>query len=114
MGGRQILDAILVANEVVDSRKKKEEPSILCKLDLEKVYDHVNWEFLDFICKRWDSGVKWRRWINVCISTAKFSNLVNGNPFGFFGSSRGLRQSILYPRCYSFWISGNGSIEQKY
>lgn len=34
--GRQILDASLVVNEVVDSRRKQGETAILCKLDLEK------------------------------------------------------------------------------
>lgn len=32
------MDAALVANEVVNSMKKKGEPRILCKLDLEKAY----------------------------------------------------------------------------
>ncbi|XP_019237633.1 PREDICTED: uncharacterized protein LOC109217815 [Nicotiana attenuata] len=40
--GRQILDAALVANELVDSRRKNKEPDLLCKLDLEKAFDHVN------------------------------------------------------------------------
>ena len=40
--GRQILDASLIANEVIDSILKKNCCGILCKLDIEKVYDHVD------------------------------------------------------------------------
>ncbi|RVW67586.1 hypothetical protein CK203_063027, partial [Vitis vinifera] len=62
--GRQILDASLIANEVIDSWQKRKEKGLICKLDIEK----------------------------ACISTAKFSVLVNGVPAGFFPSSKGLRQ----------------------
>lgn len=47
--GRHILDGILVANEHVDNIVKCSRNDSLCKLDLEKTYDHVNWDFLDII-----------------------------------------------------------------
>jgi hypothetical protein len=37
-------------------------------------------------------GSKWIRWIHMCISTVRFSVLINGTPAGFFNSSRGIRQ----------------------
>ena len=40
--GQQIMDATLIANEVVDSLIRRKEKGILCKLDKEKAYDHLN------------------------------------------------------------------------
>ena len=39
---RQILDAALIANEAIDSMLKRNESGALCKLDIEKAYDHLN------------------------------------------------------------------------
>ncbi|RVW40176.1 LINE-1 retrotransposable element ORF2 protein [Vitis vinifera] len=90
--GRQILDAVLIANEAIDSALKNNESGILCKLDIEKAYDKVDWNFILTVMQKMGLGEKWIRWIKWCISTASFSVLVNGTPTGFFQSSRGLRQ----------------------
>ena len=65
-------------------------PGVIIKLDIEKAYDHVSWSALFYLMERMGFGKKWGRWMKMCISTARFSVLVNGA--GFFGSSRGLRQ----------------------
>ncbi|RVW99087.1 LINE-1 reverse transcriptase-like [Vitis vinifera] len=44
--GRQILDASLIANEVVDYWQKRKEKGLVCKLDIEKAYDSISWSFL--------------------------------------------------------------------
>ena len=90
--GRQILDAVLIANEAIDSTLKNNESGILCKLDIEKAYDKVDWNFILTIMKKMGFGEIWIRWIRWCISTASFSVMINGTPTGFFQSSRGLRQ----------------------
>lgn len=42
VGGRQILDAVLMANECVDSRLRQRMARIMCKLDIKKAYDNVS------------------------------------------------------------------------
>ena len=88
--GKQILDSVLIASKCIDSRLKSGVPSVLCKLDVEKAYDHVSWDFLMYMLQRCGFLEKWRKWIRYCISTIKFSILINGSLSDFFGSSRGL------------------------
>jgi hypothetical protein len=61
-------------------------------MDLEKAYDHVNWDFLLYTMRRCGFGGKWCLWIAHCIYFVRFLVLVNGSPNGFFSSSHGLRQ----------------------
>jgi len=92
VGERQILNAVLIANELIDSRVKLGRAGVVCKLDIEKVYDHVNWNFLIYILKRTGFRGRWIGWIRYYISSSSFAVLVNGLPTDFFLPSRGLCQ----------------------
>ena len=90
--GRQIMDASLIANEVIDAMEKRKEKGILCKLDIKKAYDQIYWNFILTVLKEMGFGNKWIGWIKWCISTVSFSVLLNGSPMGNFQSSRGLKE----------------------
>lgn len=72
-----------MANECLDSQLREGIPGVICKLDIEKAFDHVNWDFLFYMLKRCSFGARWCSWIRHCVSTPCFSILVNGTPAGF-------------------------------
>jgi len=43
LGGRGLLDSILVANEIMDYLRKEKTCGVLVKVDFEKAYDSVDW-----------------------------------------------------------------------
>ena len=88
----QILDAVLIANEVVDEKRRSGEEGVVFKIDFEKAYDHVEWGFLDHVLQRKGFSQKWRSWMRGCLSSSSFAILVNGNAKGWVKASRGLRQ----------------------
>ena len=90
--GRQILNATPVANEAFDSILRSKKGVVLCKLDIEKSYDHVDCFCLCLVLEKIGLGSKWIGWIRWCISTASFSLLFNGTPAGFIKNTRVLRQ----------------------
>ena len=47
--GKPILDSVLIAFKCIDSRLKSGVPDVLCKLDVEKAFDHVSWDFLMYM-----------------------------------------------------------------
>ena len=61
--GRHILDAVLIANELVDSTMRRKEQGMICKLDIEKAYDNISWEFLYQVMNRMSFGSWWLSWI---------------------------------------------------
>ncbi|RVW16209.1 Transposon TX1 uncharacterized 149 kDa protein [Vitis vinifera] len=90
--GRQILDAVLIANEIVDERRRSGEEGVVFKIDFEKAYDHVKWDFLDHMLEKKGFSPRWRKWMSGCLSSVSFAILVNGSAKGWVKASRGLRQ----------------------
>ncbi|GKC62064.1 RNA-directed DNA polymerase, eukaryota [Tanacetum coccineum] len=55
---RQILDGPFILNELIQWCKVKKKHSFLFKIDFEKAYDSVRWDYLDDILKKFGFGEK--------------------------------------------------------
>ncbi|GKA94146.1 RNA-directed DNA polymerase, eukaryota, partial [Tanacetum coccineum] len=90
--GRQILDGPMILSEVIDWCNQKKRKAMIFKVDFEKAYDSVRWDFLDMILYRFGFGDTWRGWIKGCLVSSSASILVNGSPTQEFCFEQGLRQ----------------------
>lgn len=92
--GRLSTDNIVVVQEAVHSmrRKKGRKGWMLLKLDLEKAYDRVRWDFLEDTIRAAGLSDRWVRWIMQCVSGPSMSVLWNGEKTDSFKPLRGLRQ----------------------
>ncbi|XP_058742003.1 uncharacterized protein LOC131614437 [Vicia villosa] len=90
--GRQLLDGVMVANEVVDFAKREGIGCLLFKVDFEKAYDKVSWDFLRYLLRRMGFGDTWLKWMEALIFSSKMSVLENGSPTKEFEVRKGLRQ----------------------
>ncbi|GKA98534.1 RNA-directed DNA polymerase, eukaryota, reverse transcriptase zinc-binding domain protein, partial [Tanacetum coccineum] len=91
--GRQISDNIFLAQEFMHGYGRKGGAQRCAfKVDIEKAYDTVDWDFLKIALQRFGFHSSMIKWIMVCLTTASFSICVNGETHGFFKGKRGLRQ----------------------
>ncbi|PNX89254.1 cysteine-rich receptor-like protein kinase, partial [Trifolium pratense] len=89
---RHILDGVLVVNELIDLAKRRKDKCLMFKVDFERAYDTVNWNFLEYMMTRMGFAEGWRRWIRACVFQSSMSVLVNGSTTDDFNVGKGLRQ----------------------
>ncbi|KAL0287889.1 UNVERIFIED_CONTAM: putative mitochondrial protein [Sesamum radiatum] len=91
--GRVIADNILLAQELLAGYNQAKLPQrCTIKVDIQKAYDSVNWDFLLESLRIFQFPSRFIDWIEQCVSTVAYSVLLNGSLHGFFSGSKGLRQ----------------------
>ncbi|GJS60016.1 putative RNA-directed DNA polymerase, eukaryota, reverse transcriptase zinc-binding domain protein [Tanacetum coccineum] len=91
--GRRISDNILLTQELMHNyHRNRGPPRCAFKVDIQKAYDTVDWNFLETILKRFGFHTVMIKWIMTCVSSSSYSICVNGDVHGFFKGKRGLRQ----------------------
>ncbi|GJU85032.1 RNA-directed DNA polymerase, eukaryota [Tanacetum coccineum] len=94
VANRQILDGPFILNELLSWCKFKKLNGMIFKVDFEKAFDSVKWDYLDETLKAFGFGLKWRNWISSCLNNAMGSVLVNGSPTLEFQFHKGLKQGL--------------------
>ncbi|KAL0285651.1 UNVERIFIED_CONTAM: hypothetical protein Sradi_7168800 [Sesamum radiatum] len=91
--GRLLSDNILLAQEMIHQLDLRDNRgNLVIKLDMLKAYDRISWRFLCFVLAAMGFNSRFISLIRNAIENSWFTILVNGEPAGFFKSTRGLRQ----------------------
>lgn len=93
--GRHITENIVVAQEIVHSMYKKTSPRgfLAIKVDLEKAYDRLSWEFINETLCEARTPPDLIQVIMDCIMSASMRVLWNGETTDAFTPLKGIRQS---------------------
>ena len=91
---RNIQDNTILVRELFNliNSKRGRGGLMAIKIDMEKVFNRMEWSFILAILSKLGFHSTWINWIRICTTSPSFSILINGSPFDLFNPERGLRQ----------------------
>jgi hypothetical protein len=92
--GTRISDNIIVAQEITHSFQLAnwKHKAFMLKIDLAKAFDRLEWSFIAAALARKGLHGHFIKLVHACVSSPRFSVIINGQAFESFISSRGIRQ----------------------
>jgi hypothetical protein len=103
--GRNILEGVVVLHEVIHEFRRSGKRWVLFKIDFEKAYDKVSWDFVQEVMEK--KGFP-QKWIQLTMATVKGEKVcinVNGIRTSYFRTYQGLRQGDpLSPSYLTWWL----------
>uniref|UniRef100_A0A453BVE3 Reverse transcriptase domain-containing protein n=1 Tax=Aegilops tauschii subsp. strangulata TaxID=200361 RepID=A0A453BVE3_AEGTS len=90
--GRFILESVVMAHEVIHEVHISNSSGLILKLDYEKAYDRVSWDFLEEMLLFRGFGVKWVSWVLSTLKHGTFQVRINDTNGPHFVGGKGLKQ----------------------
>jgi hypothetical protein len=92
MPGRHILEGVVILHETIHELHRKKLDGVLFKIDFEKAYDKVNWNFLQQTMRMKGFDPIWCSWVQRYIEKGGVGIRVNDDIGHYFQTKKGLRQ----------------------
>ncbi|WVZ81338.1 hypothetical protein U9M48_028727, partial [Paspalum notatum var. saurae] len=90
--GRNITEGAVVLHETLHELNKKKLNGVIFKIDFEKAYDKVRWDFLQQTMRMKGFSTTWCNWIRSFVQGGNVAINVNGQTGSYFQTRKGLRQ----------------------
>nr|GEV68290.1 RNA-directed DNA polymerase, eukaryota [Tanacetum cinerariifolium] len=92
IANHQILNGPFIFNELIHWCKAKKKETMIFKVDFEKAFDSVRWDFLEDVLKNFGFGSRWCDWIVSCLKSSKgsLSHLFYADDAIFIGKLMGV------------------------
>jgi hypothetical protein len=90
--GRNIMDGVMSLHEILHEARRKKQQGVVLKLDFEKAYDKVDWDYLMKCIAQKGFCEEWCGKINSILRNGTLCVKINNTRGKDFGSHRGVRQ----------------------
>lgn len=87
---RFILESVVSAHEILHEVHQSKTPILVLKLDYEKAYDIINWEFLDEMLASRGFDLVWRTWVKNILVNGSFNVKINNTMGPYVIAAKGL------------------------
>ncbi|KAJ1272904.1 hypothetical protein BS78_06G238600 [Paspalum vaginatum] len=98
---RYILESVVVAHEIVHNVHRKGEQGLVLKLDYEKAYDRVSWDFLFEVLSSRGFSDTWISWIKSLVMGGSVGVVLNGEDSPFFKTNY---DHLANLKCILIWF----------
>jgi hypothetical protein len=90
MKGMYILESVVSAHETIHEAVKSGKKGLILKLDYEKAYDSVDWQFLEDLLHSRGFGQKWITWVLSLVRGGPISIRLNDEISTYFKPGKGV------------------------